>query len=56
VGDTLKEKAVDELASEPDPHPSARHSVGVQPLGHAIVEGTVEVRERYVDAHARHRQ
>ena len=53
--DPLEHEPVDVLAREPhlDPHPGLgvlRHR-----RGHAVVEGPVEVRQRYVDEHPRHR-
>jgi hypothetical protein len=56
LGHPLGQEPVDLLTGEPHPHPRARHGDVVELLGHQIVEGPVEVRERHVDVHAGDRQ
>ncbi len=48
--------AAGQPAGEPDPDPAAGYRVRREPLGHQVVEGPVQVRQRHVDGHLRHGQ
>ena len=52
LGQSFQHVTADLLAGEAYDHPGTRHGGLVHPLGYEVVEGPVEVRERYVDGDA----